>query len=182
MALAARIASPQGVAFHTSTDTAPAERGARRPSLRRKEPIYFHKNFNDEEFFLKDSTIEQPRVRRRRNPKSRSLAQCSLLSPISSSHLPAPTGAPRRWRFNSQTRRRLVIGKVQAAERRGGWRRTTMDRSWKSSGRWRRWSKRLLRQQRGAMGAAVSGRCVEDECKCCCGARPRRESTRAATC
>ena len=30
MALAARIASPQGVAFHTSTDAAPAERGARR--------------------------------------------------------------------------------------------------------------------------------------------------------
>jgi hypothetical protein len=26
MALAARIASPQGVAFHTSTDTAPAEK------------------------------------------------------------------------------------------------------------------------------------------------------------
>ena len=39
MALAARIASPQGVAFHTSTNAAPAERGARRPSLgRRKEP------------------------------------------------------------------------------------------------------------------------------------------------
>jgi hypothetical protein len=38
MALAVRIASPQGVAFHTSTDAAPAERGARRPSLRRKEP------------------------------------------------------------------------------------------------------------------------------------------------
>ena len=35
MALAVQIASPQGVAFHTSTDAAPAERGARRPSLRR---------------------------------------------------------------------------------------------------------------------------------------------------
>ena len=33
MALAARIAFHQGVAFHTSTDAAPAERGARRPSL-----------------------------------------------------------------------------------------------------------------------------------------------------
>ena len=29
MALAARIAPPQGVAFHTSTDAAPAERGAK---------------------------------------------------------------------------------------------------------------------------------------------------------
>ena len=33
MALAARIASSQGVAFHTSTNAASAERGARRPSL-----------------------------------------------------------------------------------------------------------------------------------------------------
>ena len=33
IALAARIASPQGVAFHTSTGAAPAERSARRPPL-----------------------------------------------------------------------------------------------------------------------------------------------------
>ena len=44
MALAARIASPQGVAFHTSTDAAPAERGARRPFhiYFSQHSIYFH--------------------------------------------------------------------------------------------------------------------------------------------